>query len=103
MLKLEFRFDHFHKIQGLNAFPPISISTLNNLLKKTSFRPPAVKYPGKMSQKSKTSFLSLKMEDPASNAGIISIYKVLYSTPTIKFNFDHICQLLGVCAIYSNH
>ena len=34
-----------------------------------------MKYPKKMSQKSKTSFLTLKTEDPASNAGIISIYK----------------------------
>ena len=41
-------------------------------------RPPTVKYPGKMTQQSKSSFVSLKMEDPASNSGIISIYKVKF-------------------------
>ena len=38
-------------------------------------------YPGKMRQKSKSSFVSLKMEDPASNTGIISIYKVCIKGP----------------------
>ena len=42
----------------------------------TFLRAPAVKYPGKMAQKSKCSFLSLNLEDPASNLGIIKIYKV---------------------------
>ena len=41
-------------------------------------RPPTIKYPGKMTQQSKSSFVSLKMEDPASNSGIISIYKVKF-------------------------
>ena len=41
---------------------------------------PAIKYPRKMSQKSKTSFLLMKLEDPASNSGIISIFKVQITT-----------------------
>ena len=40
------------------------------------FRPPKIKYPRKMSEKSESCFLTMKTEDPASNAGIISLYKV---------------------------
>ena len=39
-------------------------------------RPPPIKYPKKMAQKSKSCFLAMKTEDPASNTGIISLYKV---------------------------
>ena len=39
-------------------------------------RPPPVKYPKKMSEKSLSGFLTLKTEDPASNSGIIALYKV---------------------------
>ena len=50
-------------------------------------RPPTVKYPGKMTQQSKSSFVSLKMEDPASNSGIISIYKVKFFKIIMKRRF----------------
>ena len=43
---------------------------------KEFLRIPAVKYPKKMAEKSNSWFLTLKMEDPASNSGIISLYKV---------------------------
>ena len=40
-------------------------------------RPPPVEYPKKMSEKSQSGFLTLKTEDPASNSGIIALYKVI--------------------------
>ena len=39
-------------------------------------RVPEVRYPKKMSQKSELHFVTMKPEDPASNSGIISLYKV---------------------------
>ena len=48
-----------------------------------------------MAKKSKSSFLSLKMEDPASNTGIIAIYKVKETNYTmIKYKFSvELCTL----------
>ena len=42
----------------------------------TNSRSPEVKYSQKMAEKTKTYVLDVKMEDPASNKGIIAIYKV---------------------------
>ena len=42
----------------------------------TNSRSPEVKYSKKMAEKTKTYVLDVKMEDPASNKGIIAIYKV---------------------------
>ena len=51
-------------------------NSISTILILVSYRTPQVKYPKKMSEKSKSYFLTLKTEDPASNAGIIALYKV---------------------------
>ena len=68
----------------MDNFPPLKKfkKGLRYSLNKTTrnyflkYRKPEVKYPKKMAEKSESSFVTLKTEDPASNAGIISLYKV---------------------------
>ena len=64
------------QLKTCTAYLKLVRVSIKQIILTSAYRIPPVKYPRKMAQKSKCMFVCMKNEDPASNSGIISIYKV---------------------------